>query len=144
MSSIIYDRITLPATASKPELVPPKTYKGFSTISNSAENFSLYDFELIKQDIFNHFHVRQGERLMQPKFGTIIWDMLFEPMTEDVKTMILQDVNAIINYDPRVSIADTSVSSYDSGIQISFTLSYVPYKITEQIQLRFDQANGLV
>lgn len=143
MSSILYDRITLPAVANKPELVTPKTYKGFSTLNSHAENFSLYDFELIKQDIFNHFHVRQGERLMQPRFGTIIWDMLFEPMNEDVKSMILQDVNAIINYDPRVAIADTSVSSYESGIQISFTLSYVPYNITEQIQLRFDQANGL-
>jgi phage baseplate assembly protein W len=144
MSSILYDRITLPAAANKPELVPPKTYKGFSTISQNAENFSLYDFELIKQDIFNHFHIRQGERLMQPRFGTIIWDMLFEPITEDVKTMILQDVNAIINYDPRVSISDTSVNSYENGIQISFTLSYVPYNIVEKIQLRFDQDNGLV
>lgn len=144
MSSNLYDRILIPAIATKPELVQPKTYRGFSTISSGAENFSLYDYELIKQDIFNHFHVRQGERLMQPKFGTIIWDLLFEPLTEEVKMLIEQDVTSIINYDPRVTISDTSISSYGSGIQIGFTLSYTPYKITELIQLRFNQENGIL
>jgi len=143
MSSILYDRISLPALATKPELVSPKTYRGFSTINSNAEHFSLYDFELIKQDIFNHFHVRQGERLMQPRFGTIIWDLLFEPLTEEVKSIIEADVTAIINYDPRVAITDTSITTYESGIEISFTLSYTPYRITEQIKLRFDQENGI-
>lgn len=141
--SQLYDRITLPAVAKKPEKVLPKTYKGFSTLNPKAEHYSLYDFELIKQDIINHFHVRQGERLMQPTFGTIIWDVLFEPMTEQVKSIILEDVNRIINYDPRVTITDTNVSVYDSGIQIMFSLSYTPYNITERIRLRFDEANGL-
>jgi len=140
----LYTRIKLPAVAKKPELISPKTYKGFSTVSSNTEHFSLYDFDLIKQDIINHFHIRQGERLMQPRFGTIIWDLLFEPMTEPIKALIIQDVNSIVNYDPRVAVADVSISAYDSGIEIIFALTYTPYKITEQIQLRFDQANGLV
>lgn len=144
MSVNLYDMISLPAIASKPEFVLPKTYKGFSTLSSKAENFSLYDFELIKQDIFNHFHIRQGERMMQPRFGTIIWDLLFEPLTDDIKSLIEQDVTAIINYDPRVSISDTNISSFESGIMVQFTLSYNPYRVTEQIQLRFDQENGVL
>lgn len=140
----LYTRIKLPAVAKKPELISPKTYKGFSTVSRNTEHFSLYDFDLIKQDIINHFHIRQGERLMQPRFGTIIWDLLFEPMTEPIKALIIQDVNSIVNYDPRVAVADVSISAYESGIEIIFALTYTPYKITEQIQLRFDQANGLV
>lgn len=143
MSAALYKRITLPKTATKTELVAPKTYRGFSTISNKTDNFSLYDFELIKQDLFNNFHIRQGERLMQPRFGTIIWDLLFEPLTEDVKSLIKQDVESIINYDPRVQISETSIKSYDSGIEISFVLSYSVYNITETIQLRFDQDNGI-
>jgi phage baseplate assembly protein W len=141
--SQLYDRITLPAVAKPTEVILPKTYKGFSTLNSKAEHYSLYDFELIKQDIINHFHIRQGERLMQPNFGTIIWDILFEPMTEQVKSIILEDVNKIINYDPRVKITDTNVSVYESGIQIMFSLTYTPYNITERIQLRFDEANGL-
>jgi phage baseplate assembly protein W len=143
MSSVVYDRILLPAIPTKPELVAPKTYRGFSTIHSNAEHFSLYDFDLIKQDILNHFHIRQGERLMQPRFGTIIWDLLFEPLTADVKSLIEQDVTSIINYDPRVSISDTSITTYESGIEIAFTLAYNPYRVSEQITLRFDQENGI-
>lgn len=142
MSSNLYNRITIPAIHTKPELVSPKTYRGFSTLNEKAEHYSLYDFDLIKQDIINHFHIRQGERLMQPRFGTIIWDLLFEPLTEEVKGMILQDVNAIINYDPRVKISDTNITTYENGIQIVFSLTYTPYNITEEIRLRFDQAVG--
>lgn len=144
MSEQLYHRISLPAIQNAIDIVPPKTYVGFSTINDSADHFSLYDFELIKQDITNHFHIRQGERLMQPTFGTIIWDILFEPMTDQVKSIILQDVNRIINYDPRVSIENTSIGTYESGIQIEFSLKYKPYNIIEQISLRFDQANGLI
>jgi phage baseplate assembly protein W len=138
-----YDRIQLPAITKKTEVIAPKTYKGFSTLNSKAEHYSLYDFELIKQDIINHFHIRQGERLMQPTFGTIIWDILFEPITEQVKSIILEDVSRIINYDPRVKITDTNISVYESGIQILFSLTYTAYNITERITLRFDEANGL-
>jgi phage baseplate assembly protein W len=143
MSLSMYDRITLPAFANKPELVKPKTYKGFSTVNKQSEQYSLYDFELIKQDIQNHFHVRQGERLMQPNFGTIIWDLLFEPLTNEIKDMILRDINNIINYDPRVQIGDAIVTTYESGIQIEFSLTFTPYNVTEKIKMRFDQQQGL-
>jgi phage baseplate assembly protein W len=80
---------------------------------------------------------------MQPTFGTIIWDMLFEPMTAETKAIIVEDVNRIINYDPRVQISDTNISTYETGIQLVFTLSYSIYNLTETIQLRFDEDNGL-
>ena len=143
MSSSLYDKITLKSKLT-PELTTPKTYKGFSTINTSAENFGLFDFDLIKQDLLNHFNVRQGERLMNPQFGTIIWDLLFEPLTEDVKYAITQNVNAIINYDPRIIAEEVIVTAYDSGIQIECMLTYRPYNIRQALQLRFDSANGLL
>jgi len=119
-------------------------YRGFSTVSTATENFALYDYELIKQDLLNHFYTRQGERLMQPEFGTIIWDLLFEPLTGHIKDLILQNVNEIVNYDPRVQAESVIVTSYDQGIQIEFTLTYVIYNVQQKIQLRFDQDNGLL
>ena len=62
-------------------------YKGFSTI-NRNKKFRATDVELVKQDLINHFSVRKGEKLMQPNFGTIIWDMLFEPLDEKNKSLI--------------------------------------------------------
>ncbi len=139
----LYKKITL-SPNQKNDLIAPKTYKGFSTVNGDTENFALYDFQLIQQDLLNHFHVRQGERLMNPEFGTIIWDLLFEPLTEQLKDLIVQNVNTIINYDPRISASEVSVSQYDSGIQLECVLTYLPYNISQTMQLRFDQANGLV
>lgn len=139
----LYNKIVLPPAANK-EKPMSKVYKGFSTVSTATENFNLYDFELIKQDILNHFNIRQGERLMNPGFGTIIWDMLFEPLTGEVKNIILENVNQIINYDPRVRAENVVVTQYESGLQIECNLIYTPYNMTQSLQLRFDQQNGLL
>ena len=118
-------------------------YRGFSTVSRKSKNFALYDFELIKQDILNHFYTRQGERLMQPAFGTIIWDLIFEPLTDEIQNLILQNVNEIFNSDPRVQAGNILITPYETGLEIKCTLQYVLYNIQESMQLKFDQTNGL-
>lgn len=142
-NSKLYKKITLPAV-SQPDNLGEKKYKGFSTVNTNTENFNLYDFELIKQDLFNHFYTRQGERLMQPGFGTIIWDLLFEPLTPEIKNLVLENINQIVNYDPRVKAENVTVTAYDQGIQVQCTLVFLPYNISQTLQLRFDQANGLL
>lgn len=112
-------------------------YKGFSTLGAST-NFRLTDFELIKQDIMNHFNIRKGEKLMNPNFGTIIWNVLFEPFTEDLKSVIVSDIQAIASYDPRVSFDNIIVTEYDQGIQIELQLRYVPTNQTNVMLLNFN------
>lgn len=114
-------------------------YKGFSSVSTASENFSLYDFELIKQDIINHFHIRKGEKLSDPTFGCIIWELLFEPFTDDVRDAIVRNVTEIVNYDPRVKVEQILIDNYEQGIEVSCLLSYLPYNISEQLLFRFDQ-----
>jgi phage baseplate assembly protein W len=143
-SSRLYDKITVAGKDPKRAAPIPRTYRGFSTISADSESYTLFDLALIKQDIINHFHIRQGERLMNPEFGTIIWDLLFEPLTEELKSIIIQNVETIINYDPRVRAENVIVTAYDSGLQIECTLTYMPYNISETLQFKFDQTNGLI
>jgi phage baseplate assembly protein W len=140
----LYEKVVVKGKTPKQVPPLPRTYRGFSTISADSESYTLYDLALIKQDIINHFHIRQGERLNNPEFGTIIWDMLFEPLTEDVKNLILKNVEDIINYDPRVRADTVTVTAYESGIQIECTLTYMPYNISESLRFRFDQENGLL
>jgi len=142
-NATLYNKITLPAAPTS-GVTMPKTYKGFSTVNTDTENFALYDFELIKQDIINHFYTRQGERLMNPGFGCVIWDLLYEQLTDETRFLITTNVSDIINYDPRVTTDQVIVTPYESGIQIQCTLTYRPYNIQQQLQLRFDQANGLL
>ena len=56
------------------------TFKGFSSKADK-RNFKVYDFECVKQDLINRLSVRKGERVENPEFGTIIYDVLFEPFT---------------------------------------------------------------
>lgn len=120
------------------------TYKGFSTVNSENSKHVLYDIALIKQDIINHFHIKQGEKLSDPTFGTIIWDILFEPLTEENKTAIVENVAEIINYDPRVSVNEIFVDSYEQGILVSCELVYLPYSVVERLQLRFDENAGFL
>ena len=119
------------------------TYKGFSTY-NRYKKFRLTDFELAKQDLFNHFHIRKGEKLMNPNFGTIIWSVLFEPFTEDIKAAIVSDIRAVVNYDPRVSVDEVEVTQFEYGIQVGIVLTYIPTDQTELMKLRFDQSSQSV
>lgn len=123
--------------------VTTKSYRGLSTVSNT-NKFKLYDLELIKQDILNHFHIRQGEKLENPSFGTIIWDILFEPLTPELQQAVEKNVTEIINYDPRVSVNNVKIDTYENGIQIEVVLTYLPYSISENLRLRFDKNAGLI
>ena len=133
-------------TISSPENNAPvisKQYRGISTVANP-KSFKIYDINCIKQDIINHFYIRQGEKLENPEFGTIIWDVLFDPLTDSLKQAIIDNVQDIIDYDPRVTADQVVVNEYESGIQIECTLIYLDYSIAETMRLQFDQDNGLV
>jgi phage baseplate assembly protein W len=142
MSTSIHTKLTIPARPN-PTISGPHMYRGFSTVNKNTKNFALYDFELIKQDLLNSFYVRQGERLMNPTIGCVIWDLLFEPLTESVKDLILQNVNAILGSDPRVQASNVTITQYDTGLQLQCKLTYTLYNLSENLQLKFDQANGL-
>jgi len=138
----LYKNIVISGNSETPPVVS-KQYRGISTVANP-KSFNLYDINLIKQDIINHFHIRQGEKLENPEFGTIIWDILFEPFTEDIKEAIIKNTTEIINYDPRVNVDSVVVDTFESGIQIDCSITYLPYSITETMRLTFDQNAGLV
>ena len=113
------------------------TFKGFSSRADK-KNFKLYDFEVAKQGIINRLSVRKGERVENPEFGTIIYDALFEPFTEALKTAIVEDVTGNLNADPRIATEEILVNEADKGIAIQATIKYVPLDITEKLQFSFD------
>lgn len=118
-----------------------KIYKGFSTVSDTFGNFSLYDIDLIKQDLLNQFNIRKGERVMLPEFGTIVWGALFEPLTDELKFTLAKDIERIINSEPRVKAEKISVTEYQQGLQFDIELIYIDYNLSDRIGIKFDQ-NG--
>src|SRR6056300_1611839 len=90
------------------------TFKGFSSRAER-QNFKLYDFEVAKQDLINRLSVRKGERVENPEFGTIIYDVLFEPFTEALKEQITEDITENLNADPRIATDEILVTEADHG-----------------------------
>lgn len=112
-------------------------YRGFSTI-DQYKKFKLSDLDLVKRDLINHFAIRKGEKLMQPNFGSIIWNMLFEPLTPDVQAVITADIKRVVDYDPRLQVDGVLVNEFDTGLQIQIDLTYLPENMADRLILQFD------
>lgn len=114
---------------------------GYSSVDRRVGQTRLKDLDLIKQDILNHFHTRRGERVMMPDFGSIIWDMLFEPLTDANRSLIEEDVRFIVEYDPRVELQSFNVVDIESGLRIDVGLLYRPYDLVDQMRMDFDRTS---
>lgn len=119
-------------------------YKGFSSVNIFDSSSRLYDFDLIKQDIINQFNTKKGERVMNPQFGSIIWDLLMEPLTDQTTELLTKDINQICNSDPRVTPTQINLTEYDNGYILEVTLVLTSTDQSSVLTLKFDQKLGLI
>lgn len=118
-------------------------FRGFNTIDQN-KKFRLTDLDLVKRDLLNHFQIRKGEKLMQPNFGSIIWNTLFEPLTEEVKKVIYDDVKAVVSYDPRLIVDEVIIQELQNGLQIQIALTYIPSNASTTMNLMFNRETSVV
>lgn len=116
-----------------------RLFVGYSSVDTSIKQTQYTDLDLIKRDLINHFYTRKGERVMMPTFGSIIWDMIFEPMTADNVTLIVEDSTSIVQQDTRINLQSISLVEYDHGIQLQMNIYYQPLNIVEAFSLDFDR-----
>lgn len=112
-------------------------FKGFSTINRVRPPYSIYDGDLVKRDLLNEFYTRLGERAMRPEFGSIIWDLIMDPNTPDVESSIQEDVEKIINRDPRANLLDTRILVLDHTVRIEIDLIFVPTNVEDTLFLEY-------
>lgn len=113
-------------------------FKGFSTIG--LENkWKLEDTELVKRDIMNHFQTRRGERLMNPEFGSRIWEYTFEGMTDELREAIVADAKNVLDSDPRVTTKSVTLKQFENGFQIEMDLYFVNQDVSELMYVQFNQ-----
>ena len=101
-------------------------YKGFSTVNKIRAPYTLTDAELVKTDLLNELNTRQGERVMRPKFGTRIFDLLMNPLDEYVVGEVEDDVIRIVNKDPRVELQTVKTDVLDHTIRCAVQLRILP------------------
>ena len=120
----------------------PVMYKGFSTVYNQGnKKYSLTSYDLIKQDLLNALNTRKGSRVMNPNEGTMLWDMIFEPLTEENQKALVQDISAIVAKDPRLSVSNVDITAVNNSIFLTLDLVYVSDNVADTMRVRFDNAS---
>lgn len=122
-----------------------RKFKGFSTVNKQWGNFKLYDIDLAKQDLLNELYTRKGERIMSPDFGSIVWDLLFDPISDETIQLIQEDMQRILTKDPRLELKQLDVrEDIDSQtIIVAIILNYVPTATLTELIATFNRDTAL-
>jgi phage baseplate assembly protein W len=125
-----------------------RLYKGISfTNYDNNKMLSMYDVDLVKKDLMNHIFTRFGERIMMPRFGTRIPDLLFEPLDSITIGIIHEDLRAVIDFDPRVVVNEDDIDgdgirlvpSVDEKTLVAYvSLRYVELDYIETIEINLE------
>lgn len=122
-------------------------YKGYSShiFDGQQHSFSLTGVELVNMDILSHLYTDRGERVMMPSFGTYISSAAFEPLTEHLISKLRDDIETVIDYDPRVEKIRIVLTPYydSSSVVASVTMRYVELNIVDDLNfvINIDKGN---
>lgn len=112
-------------------------FRGYSTVDTRFGSVVLMDSDLAKRDLLNHFYTRKGERLGEPEFGSILPDLVFEPLDEFTTDLVEEDVREIVGLDPRWILDDLDVNVSDHTIECVVNLIYKTTSTAEELYLKF-------
>lgn len=117
-------------------------YRGYSSVANEGIDTALFELELVKQDLLNHFSTRLGERVGRPEFGSIIWELLFDPGDPRTEAIVAQDAQRIVGLDPRVELLDLQidVSADTHEINLQVQLRAVEFEMDDWFFVTFKQS----
>jgi len=114
------------------------TYTGYNTI-DQVKNFTLTDKELVKRDLLNAIMIREGEVPGRPEVGTNIWSYVFDPNTDDTVRKIKNEMQRLIDADPRITAEEINVYAKNHNVLIEMSVRIHPDVNLEVINLMFDQ-----
>ena len=119
-------------------------YRGFSTLQGNFLSTKVVDTELVKRDLLNAFAIRKGEKVGTPGYGSGVLDLVMEPLTEEVKNLLLEEVTSTIAQDPRVSLQQLVIEEYENGLQAQINLLFLQSNESENLVINFDRQDGTV
>lgn len=120
-----------------------KIFRGYSSVNKTKPTTEIIDAELVKVDILNHFNTLRGERVMRPNFGSIIWELLFDPFDNQTREAILADARRIIESETRVVLTGLNLTEFEYGLRIDIDVLYQPFGVADSFAVNFDRRNGV-
>jgi len=114
------------------------TYIGFNTIGKKRK-FTLTDYDLVVRDVLNSLLIRKGEKLGRPDYGTDLWGLIFEPLTDQVLKQLQQELRETIQQDPRVRFEDAQAYTQPNGILVELFITVLPTSEQQRLSLFFNK-----
>ena len=81
---------------------------------------------------------------MNPEFGSIVWDALYEPLTDEIISEIEEDIKNIIGYDPRLEAESILLEQYENGLLLEAQIKYIPDQILGSLLFDFNNTSSQV
>lgn len=112
----------------------------FSTKSAFQSTYSTK--EATKTNLINYLLTGQGERYLNPTFGTPLRNLLFENITDDklgeIKNIVRQGVNL---YFPKVKITELNViaDTDNNSATLDFSYEIEESNIQDEVVINFEQ-----
>lgn len=113
-------------------------YKGYSSFEfQKNKSFKLQDIELVKMDLLNHIFTKRGTRVMMPTFGSVIPELVFEPLDQDTLDTIESEIISVIGFDPRVELLELNIiPNYDqNAVMVVANLFFVELEMVDGFEL---------
>jgi phage baseplate assembly protein W len=113
-------------------------YIGYSSYEfQKNKSFVLTDVQLVELDLLNHIYTRRGSRVMMPTFGTLIPDLVFEPLDETTLGIVENELTSVFLFEPRVRMLSLDVRpDYDNHtITATAILQYLELDVTQPFTL---------
>jgi phage baseplate assembly protein W len=94
-------------------------------------------FEQAKSNLKNLLLTKQGERVMQPEFGTGLEALLFEPMDSEFESKLTNVITQTVNYWlPYINIEEIDIEMTDDMKDRHIAHMKVQFTVGNQIELQ--------
>jgi len=92
-------------------------------------------FEQAKTNLKNLLLTKQGERVMQPNFGTGLHSLLFEQLTDDFEGKLTETITKSVNYWlPYITIEEVDIKMTDEMRDMNRADMNVKFTVGNQIE----------
>ena len=113
---------------------------GFVKPQVYGKKFTGLDEQIVIQDFINSLNIPQGSKPGNPKYGTTIWNYIFEPNDVATQTAVENEIRRVASLDPRIAVNSVLLYPNALGILVEIEFAVVPFNDVKILQVLFDQA----
>jgi phage baseplate assembly protein W len=128
-------------------LVRPGVYGGVGSTTvqpRIGRKYALSDQNLVIRDLLNALSIKQGDKVGQPTYGTILWSYIFEPSTQETQQAIEDEVRRVISLDPRIILNSVGVYIQENGVLLQIEMAFSPFNNVIKTDFFLNRYNGSI